>query len=75
MTTTIQVRNVPDVVSRALKSKAALEGKSLSDYLLGELTQIAAHPTRAELLARIAARPVRDLPPAEDVLAAERQER
>ena len=69
---TVQIRNVPEETSRALKAKAALEGRSLSDYLLGELQRIADRPSRAELLARIAARGVRDLPPAEDVLAEQR---
>ena len=69
---TIQVRNVPDELSRTLKAKAALEGRSLSDYLLGELQRIAERPSRAELLARLAARDRPDLPPASQVLAAER---
>lgn len=69
---TIQVRNVPEETSRALKARAALEGRSLSDYLLGELQRIAARPTRVELLERIATRGIRDLPPAEDMLAEQR---
>lgn len=51
--TTIQVRNVPEETSRALNAKAALEGKSVSDYLLDELERLATRPSRAELLARI----------------------
>lgn len=70
--TTIQVRNVPEETSRALKAQAALEGRSLSDYLLAELQKIAERPSRAELLARIARRPSRPLPPAEGVLDSER---
>lgn len=70
--TTIQVRNVPTAVSEALKSKARHEGRSLSDYLLRELTRLAQQPSRAEVLERIASRPQRDLPPAADMLAAER---
>ena len=70
--TTIQVRNVPEDLSRALKAKAALAGTSLSDFLLGELTRMAARPSRAELLARIAARDRVELPPAESVLAEQR---
>ena len=72
---TIQVRNVPEDLSRALKAKAAREGAFLSDFLLAQLEQIAARPTRAELLEQIEARPVRDLPPAEEVLAQERADR
>lgn len=73
--TTIQVRNVSDQTSRALKAKAALEGRSLSDYLLRELERIATRPTRTELLARIAARGMSQLPTAEDVLAEQRSTR
>ena len=32
----IQLRNVPDDLHRVLKSRAALEGKSLSDCLIGD---------------------------------------
>lgn len=70
--TTIQVRNVSDETSRALKAKAALEGRSLSDYLLRELERIAAHPSRAELLERIANREVIVLDSAAQVLAEQR---
>ncbi|MDN5794288.1 MAG: antitoxin [Intrasporangium sp.] len=73
--TTIQVRNVPEATSRALKAKAALEGRSLSDYLLRELERIATRPSRAELMERIARRGIADLPPAEDVLAEQRPRR
>lgn len=73
--TTIQVRNVPDATSRALKAKAALEGRSLSDYLLRELDLIATRLTRTELQQRIAARGSVELPPAEEVLAQERSAR
>lgn len=70
--TTIQVRNVPAEVSATLKAQAAAEGRSLSDYLLREFERLATQPSRAQLLARIAARPVRDLPPAAEMIAAER---
>lgn len=75
MTTTIQVRNVPESTSRALKAKAALEGRSLSDYLLVELERIATRPSRRELLERIALRGRQQLPPAEEVLAGQRPAR
>ncbi len=70
--TTIQVRNVSEETSRALKAKAALEGRSLSDFLLRELDRIATRPSRAELLERIAGRPVATLEPASRVLAEQR---
>jgi plasmid stability protein len=53
----IQIRNVPDALHRRLKSRAALAGMSLSDYLLGEIRQVADRPTLAELRARLEQRP------------------
>ncbi|MFY9958166.1 FitA-like ribbon-helix-helix domain-containing protein [Bradyrhizobium sp.] len=55
--TMIQIRNVPDVLHRRLKSRAALAGMSLSDYLLGEMRQVAERPTLDELRARLEQRP------------------
>jgi len=49
----IQLRNVPDALHRSLKARAALAGMSLSDYLLGEIKEIAARPTLAELRERL----------------------
>jgi plasmid stability protein len=49
----IQIRNVPDVLHRRLKSRAALAGMSLSDYLLGEIREVAERPTFEELRARL----------------------
>lgn len=53
MTRMIQVRNVPDVLHRTLKARAATAGMSLSDYLLGELREIAERPTLAEFRERL----------------------
>ena len=53
----IQVRNVPDNLHRKLKSRAALEGISLSDYVLRELERVAERPTMKELAERIARLP------------------
>lgn len=72
---TNQVREGPEEVSRALKAMAALERLSLSDYVDCELQRIALKPSRAEILARIAERPAKNLPPAEDVLAEARASR
>ncbi len=52
----IQIRNVPDDVHRTLKSRAAAEGTSLSEYVLREVTRAARSPTPEELDARIRAR-------------------
>jgi plasmid stability protein len=52
----VQIRNVPDALHRRLKARAALEGKSLSDYLLAEIKEIAERPTIEEMRARLARR-------------------
>ncbi|HYA71824.1 MAG TPA: hypothetical protein VEF36_01570 [Roseiarcus sp.] len=56
MSTMIQIRNVPDALHRQLKSRAAMAGMSLSDYLLGEIRRVAERPTLDELRARLAHR-------------------
>jgi antitoxin FitA len=53
MSTMIQIRNVPDPLHRQLKSRAALLGMSLSDYLLNEIREVAERPTILELRARL----------------------
>lgn len=53
MSRMIQIRNVPDVLHRKLKARAAVAGQTLSDYLMAELVRVAARPTRGEMLARI----------------------
>jgi hypothetical protein len=49
----IQIRNVPDDLHRRLKVRAAQQGTTLSDYLLGEIQRIADTPTLDELRLRI----------------------
>jgi plasmid stability protein len=56
MTAMIQIRNVPDALHRQLKSRAALAGMSLSDYLLDEIRRAAERPTLDELRARLESR-------------------
>jgi antitoxin FitA len=53
MSKMIQLRNVPDTLHRTLKARAAMAGMSLSDYLLGEIREIAARPTLSELRERL----------------------
>ena len=53
MTKMIQIRNVPENVHRILKSRAALTGVSLSDYLLSEIERIISLPTEEELLKQL----------------------
>jgi hypothetical protein len=57
----IQVRGVSDQAHRRLKARAALEGRSLSEYLRLELERIAALPTMEEMIERVAAREPVDL--------------
>ena len=52
----MQIRNVPEALHRRLKSRAALAGMSLSDYLLDEIRQVAERPTLDELRARLHSR-------------------
>lgn len=56
MSAMVQIRNVPDALHRRLKSRAALAGMSLSDYLLSEIRQVAERPTLDELQARLRGR-------------------
>ena len=52
MSKMIQVRNVPESVHHTLKSRAAREGMSLSDFIKRELERVAERPTMEEWLQR-----------------------
>jgi plasmid stability protein len=71
MSVMIQIRNVPEALHRTLKSRAALAGMSLSDYLLDEIRRVAERPTLDELRARLRGRTETSpsVPPAEAVRA------
>jgi antitoxin FitA len=56
MSAMIQIRNVPDSLHRQLKSRVALAGMSLSDYLLNEIRGVAERPTVDELRERLRSR-------------------
>ena len=56
MKRTLQIREVPEAVHAALRSRAAAAGMSLSSFLLQELTEIAERPTVAEVLRRASER-------------------
>jgi antitoxin FitA len=72
----IQIRNVPGNLHRTLKARAAMEGMSLSDYLLAEIREIAEQPTLRELKQRIERRTPVKLPvSAAAVVRAERDAR
>jgi antitoxin FitA len=62
MSKMIQVRNVPQNLHRLLKARAAMEGMSLSDYILLELREIAERPTLREFQERLQTRPPVKLP-------------
>jgi plasmid stability protein len=72
----VQIRNVPPELHRRLKARAAIEGISMTDFVLRELRKALDHPPRQEILDRLAARPRRRLErqPA-DVIRAERDAR
>ena len=69
MSKMIQLRNVPDDLHRTLKSRAALAGVSLSDYLIGEIRRSAERPPIDELRRRLRSRKAVTprVPPAEAV--------
>jgi plasmid stability protein len=56
MPTMIQIRNVPEDLHHRLKARAAMAGMSLSDYLLKEISAVAARPTMEEMRERLARR-------------------
>ena len=53
MNSNIQIRNVPAATHRRLKARAALEGVSMSQFILREIERALATPSRRELLAAI----------------------
>ena len=70
----IQLRNVPEGLHRTLKSRAALAGMSLSDYLISEIREIAERPTLAEMRERLhARRPVEAAIPTAQLVQEERR--
>mgnify|MGYP001580770869 FL=1 len=74
--TMVQIRNVPAEFHRRLKARAAMEGMSMSDYILREVGKSLERPTRREVLERLRTRPVRRLTrSAADVIRAERDAR
>lgn len=76
MSRMIQIRNVAENLHRTLKARAAMEGMSLSDYLLAEIREIAERPTLRELKQRIERRTPVKLPvSAAAVVRAERDAR
>lgn len=54
--TMVQIRNVPVEFHRRLKARAAIEGMSMSDYILREIGKSLEKPTRSEVIERVRAR-------------------
>lgn len=76
MSKMIQLRHVPDDLHRKLKARAALEGMSLSDFLLREVQRVAERPTLAELRQRLGQRkPVLTRVPPAKAVRSERDRR
>lgn len=72
----IQIRNVPDAIHRTLKSRAALAGLSLSDYVLQLVRETAERPTLQEMCERLRHREPMNLPvSAVEMIRAERDSR
>jgi antitoxin FitA len=71
----VQVRDVPDDVHRKLKSRAALAGQSLNDFLLERMSEMARVPTVPELAERIRRREPYSGPSSANVIREERDRR
>lgn len=56
MSSMVQIRNMPSDLHRQLKARAALEGLSLSQYLLREVRKAVERPTLEEIKQRLAGR-------------------
>lgn len=52
----VLVRNLPDSVHRTLQERANKQGQSLQQFLVAQLTRMAATPTLEEALERISRR-------------------
>jgi antitoxin FitA len=76
MSKMIQLRNVPEALHRRLKARAALEGMSLSEYLLREVRHAAERPSLSELRQRLSERtPVKPRVSPAEALREEREAR
>jgi len=76
MSRMIQLRHVPDELHHVLKARAAMEGMTLSDYLIAEVRRAAERPTPREMRERLLARsPVTPKVPPAAVIRAERDSR
>ena len=70
-TRTLQIRDVPEDVHATIRARAALAGKTVSQYLLEIVTGIAKQPTLQEVAGRIKTRTAGGSgPTGDDILAA-----
>ena len=56
MSKSITIRNVPEETGEELAARAALSGRSLQEYLLAQLIELARRPDPEALMARIRSR-------------------
>jgi plasmid stability protein len=56
MPTTITIRNVPDDTRDELAARAARSGRSLQEYLRGQLIEMAHRPDLSTVIDRVVAR-------------------
>jgi len=76
MSRMIQLRNVPDDLHQVLKVRAAMEGMTLSDYLIAVVRRAAERPTPREMRERLLSRsPVTPAISPAAVIRAERDSR
>lgn len=76
MHTMIQIRNVPESLHRRLKARAAMEGLSMSRYIMREVEKALERPSRQELLDAIRSQPEVVLNPSPaEILREERESR
>ena len=65
----IQVRDVPPEVANTLKAQAAEQGMTLTAFLRREFERIAARPSNATIIERMARRNRLDGPSSADIVA------
>jgi antitoxin FitA len=74
--TMLQIRSVPTELHRRLKARAAMEGMSMSDYVLREIRKALDRPMRQQVLERLRTQPARKLKrSAAELVRAERDAR
>lgn len=71
----VQIRDVPEETLNSLKSRAAEHGLTLAAYLRAELDRLAARPTNAEIVDRMARRNRRGGPTVAETVAEIRKSR